>query len=377
MSRPTDHANLNLTDFNREVIFGRAGGKVIWQPRILCWYDDRVFRDGKLTGKYDGMQPWELYRSLGCSNRCYDYNGCIEMYYAEPELIHGSSRQISEMETEYIVETPVGTVTTIQRRNNSNFGVYSAKWWAEDEEDIKVLIWLEEQKRYRWNQTAWDNAASHWEGLGLPSIYVNRVNIQTPIVETMGVEGTIYALMDFEDTMEEYFRVLDESSMRMIEAINQSPLEWVNFGDNIHAGITPPNLFEKYILPAYQRRNEKLHEAGKWSFAHWDGDCHALLPYMNECGLDGIEAITPKPQGDVTLEEVRAHIGDTFIVDGIPAIMFDPNYPLEDLKSFTRKILEMFGGQLVLGISDEMSSTGDIERVRVVGELVDEYNASL
>lgn len=31
----------------------------------------------------------------------------------------------------------------------------------------------------------------------------------------------------------------------------------------------------------------------------------------------------------------------------------------------------------MLGISDELSSTGDIERVRMVGEMVDEYNRNI
>ena len=31
----------------------------------------------------------------------------------------------------------------------------------------------------------------------------------------------------------------------------------------------------------------------------------------------------------------------------------------------------------MLGISDEISSTGDIERIRLVGKIVDEYNAKL
>jgi hypothetical protein len=30
----------------------------------------------------------------------------------------------------------------------------------------------------------------------------------------------------------------------------------------------------------------------------------------------------------------------------------------------------------VLGISDEISSTGDLDRIRIVGQIVDEYNAS-
>jgi hypothetical protein len=41
------------------------------------------------------------------------------------------------------------------------------------------------------------------------------------------------------------------------------------------------------------------------------------------------------------------------------------------------KLIDLFAPNLILGISDEISSTGDIERIRLVGRIVDEYNASL
>jgi len=45
------------------------------------------------------------------------------------------------------------------------------------------------------------------------------------------------------------------------------------------------------------------------------------------------------------------------------------------LEEYTHRLIDLFAPRLVLGISDEISSTGDIERVRVVGRIVDEYNA--
>ena len=94
--------------------------------------------------------------------------------------------------------------------------------------------------------------------------------------------------------------------------------------------------------------------------------------------MDGIEAITPVPQGDVTLEEMKEGLGDDmYLIDGIPAIYFDEIYPEEALVEWVHKILDMFAPNLVLGISDEISSTGDIERIRLVGKIVDEYNAKL
>ena len=66
---------------------------------------------------------------------------------------------------------------------------------------------------------------------------------------------------------------------------------------------------------------------------------------------------------------------DMYLIDGIPDIYFDEIYPVETLVECVHKILDMFAPNLILGISDEISSTGDIERIRLVGKIVDEYNA--
>ena len=62
---------------------------------------------------------------------------------------------------------------------------------------------------------------------------------------------------------------------------------------NVHAGTLSPELFEKYVLPEYKMRCERLHKAGKFISAHFDGDNASLMKYYQETGLDGIEAITP------------------------------------------------------------------------------------
>jgi hypothetical protein len=203
-----------------------------------------------------------------------------------------------------------------------------------------------------------------------------RMNVQSLYIEKMGIEKGIFAIYDWPETVEAFFRALEESHDRLIDVINASPIDIINFGENIHAGTLSPNLFLKYHLPACQRRCEKLHGAGKFVCSHWDGDCAPLLPYAKETGLDGIEAITPKPQGDVTLDEIKEALGDEmFLLDGIPAIYFDETFPVKTLVECTRKIIDLFAPKLVLGISDEISSTGDIERIRIAGDIVDEYNA--
>jgi hypothetical protein len=88
-----------------------------------------------------------------------------------------------------------------------------------------------------------------------------------------------------------------------------------------------------------------------------------------------IEAITPQPQGDVTLEEVKEALGDRlYLLDGLPAIYFDETFSVDVLVGCTRRRIELCAPRLVLGISDEFSSTGDLDRIKLVGEIVDAYN---
>jgi hypothetical protein len=84
-----------------------------------------------------------------------------------------------------------------------------------------------------------------------------------------------------------------------------------------------------------------------------------------------LEALTPTPQGDVTLEEMREHIGDKVLLDGIPAVLFLEHHPGEELQACTEKIIDLFHPRLVLGISDELPEAGGeetFERLRWVAE---------
>lgn len=366
----------DFLSLNRDIIRGKAGKKVLFQPRIECWYHDRIFRDGTLSGAYAGMSRHDLYCALDVSNRVYEYNGCVERRDRVP--VRRWREDLNKLTWREHIETPVGSLAYEVHTNDSNGGVYNLTFPAETEEEVKILIWLENNTEWYWDQAHYDRTMAEWGNLGLPSIFLPRVNIQKAFVESMGVEGTIYGLADFPETMEGYFDACENNAMRMIEVINDSPLEWINFGDNIHGGVLSPQLFEKYVLPAYLRRNESLHKAGKFTFAHWDGDCKMLLPFVKICGMDGIEAMTPVPQGDVTLDEMKEALGDqVFLVDGIPAILFDETFPEQQLIDTTKQLIEKFAPKLILGISDEMSSTGNIERIKLVRDVVDEYNASL
>jgi hypothetical protein len=93
-----------------------------------------------------------------------------------------------------------------------------------------------------------------------------------------------------------------------------------------------------------------------------------LLQHLRDCSWDAIEAATPLPQGDVTLQEIKAGFGDLALLDGIPALFFLPQYSMDTLLECAQQVVDLFYPNLVLGISDELPPDGDIERVRQIGE---------
>ena len=81
---------------------------------------------------------------------------------------------------------------------------------------------------------------------------------------------------------------------------------------------------------------------------------------------------------ELTLEEIKRHLGDKVgLVDGIAATLFSDIYPIEMLEEQALKLIDLFAGKLILGISDEMASHGDIDRVKFITELVEKHNASV
>ena len=125
-------------------------------------------------------------------------------------------------------------------------------------------------------------------------------------------------------------------------------------------------------MPRWQRISDRLHKEGRFVHTHWDGNSRLMLPYLIESRLDGVEALTPKPMGDMTLEQIKDGVKNRLVaLDLIPVIDFLSYRPLKEVLDFTKRIIDMFAPKLILGISDEISQVGQIEKVEAISELVD------
>ena len=208
--------------------------------------------------------------------------------------------------------------------------------------------------------------------LGIPQTYYFRSPYQSCILDYLGFEKTTIFLRREPNLMEDFMNTLLEVDKRDYKVILESDLEILNFGENIDSNLSPPREFERFLLPYYKERVKWLKNASKPKFSHIhiDGHFKDLLPYLADLPFDGIEALTPEPQGDVTLKEMNDAIGDKILLDGIPATLFMHQFPAKKLIEYTKKIIEYFWPNLILGISDELPGNTDGSRLKIVSEIV-------
>jgi len=200
-----------------------------------------------------------------------------------------------------------------------------------------------------------------------------RTPLQRLLIEYMGIERTFVNLYRNKDEVEGIMEMIGQVDEKCYEEIGNSPVKVVNLADNLDCRIVSPQLFKKYYLAYYQERCGKLGKAGKFTVTHADGYVKALLPLFRETGLDSVEAVTFKPVGDVTIEEVKEAFGDELIlVDGIPYWHFLPEVSAKEFDSVTRNVIRTFKDRLILGISDEIPPGGEVERLKRVLRILEE-----
>jgi len=357
-------------ELNLAIFEGTAQG-VLWQPRLETWIRHHALL-GTMPVRFRGMSDLEIYDALGCSVR-YAASAGIERYEVRDDLV-----RIHEQHPDHsveIVRTPAGEIRTLYREIweddrlvNRRIAGYPVRTVC----DMCVVTDLVDRQQFRANAEAFCDAAATVGHRAEPTVGLSSSGFTELIKNWCGLEATFYLLHDHPGAVEHYLEACDRRDERSLTEALKLPCRIFNLGDHATNEFTPPPILKKYMLPRWQRIADRLHAEGRFVHTHWDGNSRLILPFLFETRLDGVEALTPAPMGDMTLEEIKRAVGDRVVVlDLLPAIDFLPNRLGKDLLGFARRVVDMFAPRLILGISDEISQVGEIWKVEAVSELVD------
>ncbi len=370
-------------DFRRDILkifAGKTIEKIVFSPRIYYWYlgnrlhiRTRKNDNPNIPSHFLQKSQLEIFDMLRASPR-YSEETIYLPLLRETIVPEGKIKIIREKGTkpgERVIfhKTPRGTLKQAESIGGG-LGAHITEYPIKTIEDLDIMKYILERTKVEFLKENFEKAEQQFGNRCVVSTYISKSPYQKLVTQFIGFTKLIILLKRFPSKLENFMMFLEQWDDQLYDLISQSPLKIVNFGENLDANLSPPPYFEKYLIPYYEKRVKQLHQSDKYCHIHIDGSLRDFLPYFEDLPFDGLEALTAKPQGDVTLEEIKDSIGNKILLDGIPSILFLKEYSYDYVQKYTQKILEIFYPRLILGVSDELSPNGDIRKVEMISEII-------
>ena len=373
---------------NKEAILNIFAHKktnhIVYSPRIYYWYlGNKLFLKRpknlirNIPPHFLNKSQIEIYDMLNASPRYVQetlYFDLIETKISsDSNIIIRRKKGSKEGELIISYKTPLGNLTHVENVG-AGLGAHPTEYPIKSLEDFKIMQYILENTSISFSSKNYSRAEKEFGDLGEVSTYLSHSPFQKLVTELMGFSRTILFLKRYPTQVEKFMDFLEQWDDQLYDEILSSPLKIINFGENIDGNLSPPHYFEKYLIPYYEKRVKQVHQSGKYCHIHIDGALKDLLPYLESIPFDGLEALTALPQGDVSLQEIHDAIGNKILLDGIPSVLFLPEYSEDYVESFTNEVIELFYPNLILGVSDELSPNGDIKKIELIADIVRDYD---
>ena len=364
---------------NRErilaILDGRTPDRIPWLPRLDIWFTANRLC-GTLPEPYRDKPLRQVERDVfgGTAGR----DGII--YRTEMRNVEIRKRTVDgeRTVTEYV--TPVGTVSStyrdcedLRRQGIQGLDVEPLLKTADDYPIVEYII---ENTQY---PPAYDEY-ERYERLvgddGYPMINCGDCPMHHWMRALAGYDRAYFHLNDFPEKVEHLLTVLtqrfkDALWPRMLE----SPARLLMHGHHLSSQMTPPPLFEQYILPYYRELTPPLRERGKVVAMHGDNDTRQILALIRQSGIGMVECFVTEPMVPTTMAEARAAWEDEVIVwGGVPSVMLEDMFTDEQFERFMDGLFRTIapGKAFIMGIADNAMPTSRIDRICRITEMIEQ-----
>ena len=355
-----------------DMLEGRPTDRIVWAADITYWMEgcrqsgradpDWATEEGRLRlHQRLGIMPYFEYSKFNAYAASYSK--------AVAREVETRGRQTA---TRYA--TPMGELTDIWEWCPESCSSACVRHAVQSAADLDRLLWLLENRRLTpANLDDYAERRELWARYdGLPPVGLPRSPLPSLLVEWAGVEATAYLLCDHEERVRQILGVMEEQEAPVVEAIARLRPPLVHFPDNL-SSATAGGYYGEFIGPAHRRRLARLHAAGVKCAVHLDGTVHPLLAKLAAAGFDAVEALTPKPAGDLGPRQMREAVAGAHAIlwGGVPGVMFAPPYAWRDMEAHVAGLLESWRGHsFIVGVADQVPPDGDIGFCRRIADML-------
>jgi hypothetical protein len=346
------------------------------RPDAMPWFADLTYwaHSQRLAGTYPAeYEGDEGFVRLHADYHVGYYLGYAAVWSSRLDGVEVTSEADGDLTTTRW-RTPVGEIRGQRRFLPVSASEANVKWPVTTPDDLRVLRYIADATQTTTTYDQYEFLRKLCGGQGHPTVLPPRSPVSQMLAEWTGAVNLSYLLADARGEVEATLEALGRGADGAYEAILGCDTPFVELPDNL-TGEVVTRLFERYQFDYYLRRIPPLQATGKKVGVHLDGTMRGIMPLLVRTGLDFIESITPKPCGDVAVEDLRDLAGpDIILFGGLPGAMFAPPFTADDIRRQVELIIEHHweSGRFILGAADQVPPNGDMNLVRLVGELCEE-----
>ncbi len=261
--------------------------------------------------------------------------------------------------------TPVGEVSTLEEP--AGFTRWRHEKWFKSRDDYKVIKFILENENYVPDYSRWINAEKESGGDVIFRAKIGLEPLQSFISgHIMGMEDFCYEWMDSRDEILEIASIIRRKRLMMARIVADSPALHANYGGNVTPEIIGRDVFDQYYVPCYNEVADILHRKGKLLGCHFDANNKLIAQSIAETALDYIEAFTPAPDTDMTLDEARAVWKDKVLWLNFPS-----SQHLKSDSEIERITVEMFRNQndlsgIIMGVTEDIPPERELYSCRAI-----------
>lgn len=178
---------------------------------------------------------------------------------------------------------------------------------------------------YRIMQRAWQDTrilptdeffAAAEKAVGENGITVGQLD-RTPFqkiqIDYAGLARFSFDIMDQASQLMDLLECMDEIKLEEFRAIRKSSASQIKLWENLSIETMGPVLYRRYLVPMYHRIFDALEGSGKKLQVHYDGKLASIANHIQTLPFDGLDSVTPPPEGDLSIAQARRFWPDKFL----------------------------------------------------------------
>jgi len=366
-----------------------------WATRLDIWHMASI-RSGTLPADMVDVPLMALHRRFGIGRQSYSRLTKLKLNRVDlqitfnGEVIHEESNPVMHFplpadlvpldgpgDTVMTFKSPAGRAKLRFRTNEILIREAAAPYLMEHvlkgDGDFSVVQWIVDHAEPVADYAEFEAREAEIGDDGFTIGTLVRVPFQQVMLDYMGEESAVYAMMDSRRDVERLLSALGEQTRRVFDLGLESPAFMLEFTDNFEGSITSPRLFREHCIPFMQEIADRVHAAGRVLGSHMDGNMKPLLNLVPECGIDVVESFSPSPLTQLTFEEAwAAWKGKVLMWGVIPSPIFEPHVPESDFVAWMEDMMRLLDGdqRIILGIGDQALRPTITERIQRVSEML-------